>query len=290
MAAKIIDGVALSQTVRAAWRARARALEARGVRPVLAVVLTGEHPASRVYVRNKTNAAHELGLRSTVIELPESASEHELIDRVAALNGDPAVHGILLQLPLPKHLAARGVLEAIAPEKDVDGLHPYNLGLLTAGHPRFAPCTPAGIMQMLAAEGIDPWAKRAVIVGASTIVGKPMALLLLQQGATVTLCNSKTRDLGACTREAEILVAAVGKANLITADMVRPGAAVFDVGINRLPDGKLCGDVAFAAVREVAGWITPVPGGVGPMTVTMLLVNTIRAAEHALAHRDTERV
>jgi len=291
MSAKIIDGVALSGKVRDAWRDRVRALEACGVRPALAVLLVGAHSASRVYVRNKTAAARDLGMRSDLIELAGSTSERALLDRIAALNGDPAVHGILVQLPLPKHIAVRSVIEAIAPEKDVDGFHPYNVGLLVAGHPRFAPCTPAGVMEMLEAEGVDPWAKRAVIVGASNIVGKPMALLLLQKGATVTICNSKTKDLGAHTSAAEILVVAVGKPNMITRDLVRPGAAVIDVGINRLPDGTLCGDVEFRSVREVAGWITPVPGGVGPMTVTMLLVNTIRAAEDALARvADVERV
>jgi methylenetetrahydrofolate dehydrogenase (NADP+)/methenyltetrahydrofolate cyclohydrolase len=279
VSAKIIDGIALSAKVRDAWRGRVRALQSRGVQPKLTVVLVGNNPASRVYVRNKTKAADDLGLRSDLVELPEATTERELLACIAGLNRDRAVHGILVQLPLPKHIPAQTVIEAIAPEKDVDAFHPYNVGLLATGHPRFAPCTPAGVMAMLEAEHIDPWAKRAVIVGASNIVGKPMALLLLQKGATVTICNSKTRDLAAHTREADILVAAVGKPNMITGEMVKPGAAVFDVGINRLADGKLCGDVAFAQAREVAGWITPVPGGVGPMTVTMLLVNTIRAAE-----------
>jgi methylenetetrahydrofolate dehydrogenase (NADP+) / methenyltetrahydrofolate cyclohydrolase len=291
MAAKLIDGIALSKSVRDSWRERAHSLGVRGVRPTLAVILVGDNPASRVYVRNKTGAAAELGMTSRLMELPQSTPQGALLERIDALNHDPAIHGILVQLPLPQQIQARSIIEAIAPEKDVDAFHPENVGLLTIGHPRFVPCTPAGVMAMLEAESIDPWAKRAVIVGASNIVGKPMAMLLLQKGATVTLCNSKTRDLGVHTREAEILVAAVGKANIIRGDMVKHGAAVIDVGINRLPDGKLCGDVEFASARDVAGWITPVPGGVGPMTVTMLLVNTIRAAEFAATRAvNTEQV
>jgi methylenetetrahydrofolate dehydrogenase (NADP+)/methenyltetrahydrofolate cyclohydrolase len=281
MPAKIVDGAALSKQVRDAWRERVRALNARGIEPALSVMLVGENSASRVYVRNKTGAARDLAMRSALIELPESISEVALLEQLAGVNADPKVHGILVQLPLPKHIAPARVIEAVAPLKDVDAFHPHNVGLLAAGQPRFVPCTPAAVMAMLEAERIDPWAKRAVIVGASNIVGKPLALLLLQKGATVTICNSKTRDLADHTRQADILVAAVGKANMITAPMVKPGAAVIDVGINRLPDGKLCGDVDFAGARDVAGWITPVPGGVGPMTVTMLLVNTIRAAEAA---------
>src|SRR5262245_24107924 len=288
MPAKVIDGAALSQQVRDRWRGRVQALRSRGVTPALAVILVGDHAASRVYVRNKTGAARDLGMRSELIELPASTTEQALLERVAALNNDPMVHGILVQLPLPRQIASARVVEAIAPHKDVDAFHPHNVGLLVAGNPRFVPCTPAGVMAMLEAEQIDPWAKRAVIVGASNIVGKPAALLLLQKGATVTICNSKTRALAEHTRQADILVAAVGKANLISGEMVKPGAAVIDVGINRLPNGTLCGDVDFASVREVAGWLTPVPGGVGPMTVTMLLVNTIRAAENIAGRLNLE--
>ncbi|MCX7890754.1 MAG: bifunctional methylenetetrahydrofolate dehydrogenase/methenyltetrahydrofolate cyclohydrolase FolD [Burkholderiales bacterium] len=281
MQTRIIDGTGLARRVREEWRERAQALAGRGCRPGLAVVIVGDDPASRAYVRNKIRACAELGLHSEQVELPAEASEAELLARIAALNADPAIHGILVQLPLPKHIAAERVILAIAPEKDVDGFHPLNVGLLATGHPRFAPCTPAGVMLMLEREGIDPWAKHAVIVGASNIVGKPMALLLLSRGATVTLCNSKTRDLAAHTRAADILVAAVGRPKLVTGDMVKPGAVVIDVGINRLADGKLVGDVDTAAVMGVASHVTPVPGGVGPMTVTMLVVNTVLAAERA---------
>lgn len=281
MQTRIIDGTGLARRVREEWRERAQALAGRGCRPGLAVVIVGDDPASRAYVRNKIRACAELGLHSEQVELPAEASEAELLARIAALNADPAIHGILVQLPLPKHIAAERVILAIAPEKDVDGFHPLNVGLLATGHPRFAPCTPAGVMLMLEREGIDPWAKHAVIVGASNIVGKPMALLLLARGATVTLCNSKTRDLAAHTRAADILVAAVGRPKLVTGDMVKPGAVVIDVGINRLADGKLVGDVDTAAVMGVASHVTPVPGGVGPMTVTMLVVNTVLAAERA---------
>ncbi len=281
MQTRVIDGTGLARRVREEWRERAQALAGRGCRPGLAVVIVGDDPASRTYVRNKIRACAELGLHSEQVELPAAASEAELLARIAALNADPAIHGILVQLPLPKHIAAERVILAIAPEKDVDGFHPLNVGLLATGHPRFAPCTPAGVMLMLEREGIDPWAKHAVIVGASNIVGKPMALLLLARGATVTLCNSKTRDLAAHTRAADILVAAVGRPKLVTGDMVKPGAVVIDVGINRLADGRLVGDVDTAGVMGIASHVTPVPGGVGPMTVTMLVVNTVLAAERA---------
>jgi len=284
METKIIDGTALARVVRDEWRDRARALANRGCRPGLAVVIVGDNPASKAYVRNKVRACADLELRSDHIELPDTTTESDLLERIAALNADPGIHGILVQLPLPKHISPERVIDAIAPEKDVDGFHPTNVGLLATGHPRFAPCTPAGIMLMLEREGVDPWGMNAVILGASNIVGKPMALLLLQRGATVTLCNSKTRDLGAHTRAADILVAAVGRPKLVTGDMVKPGAVVIDVGINRLPEaegGKLCGDVDFEVVKEVASLITPVPGGVGPMTITMLLANTIESAERA---------
>ena len=285
MQTRIIDGTALAKTVRAEWRARAQALAAKGVRPGLAVIIVGDNSASRAYVRNKIKACAELDLHSEQIELPESTTESELLARIAALNADARIHGILVQLPVPKHVNAERLINAIDPEKDVDGFHPMNVGLLATGHPRFAPCTPAGIMVMLAREGIDPWGKRAVIVGASNIVGKPIALLLLQKGATVTICNSKTRDLAAHTREAEILVVAVGRPHFIKAEHVKPGAVVIDVGINRLADGRLVGDVDTDGVMGIASHVTPVPGGVGPMTVTMLVVNTVVAAERALAAR-----
>jgi methylenetetrahydrofolate dehydrogenase (NADP+)/methenyltetrahydrofolate cyclohydrolase len=278
---RIIDGVALSRTVRAELRERAARLAARSVQPGLAVIIVGDHPASKVYVRNKIMACGDVGVRSLHIELPGATQEEELLARIAALNADPAVHGILVQLPLPKHISGEAVLAAISPDKDADGFHPLNVGLLVTGHPRFVPCTPAGVMTMLEAEGVNPWGCHAVVVGQSNIVGKPVAHLLLQKGATVTICNSKTRDLGSHTRRADILVAAVGKPKLITGDMVKPGAVVIDVGINRLPDGKLAGDCDFHSLLGVAGRVTPVPGGVGPMTITMLLANAIRAAERA---------
>ena len=281
METKIIDGTALARVVRDEWRDRARALANRGCRPGLAVVIVGDNPASKAYVRNKVRACADLELRSDHIELPDTTTESDLLERIAALNADPGIHGILVQLPLPKHISPERVINAIAPEKDVDGFHPTNVGLLATGHPRFAPCTPAGIMLMLEREGVDPWGMNAVILGASNIVGKPMALLLLQRGATVTLCNSKTRDLGAHTRAADILVAAVGRPKLVTGDMVKPGAVVIDVGINRLADGKLVGDVDTQSLMGIASRVTPVPGGVGPMTVTMLVVNTVLAAERA---------
>jgi methylenetetrahydrofolate dehydrogenase (NADP+)/methenyltetrahydrofolate cyclohydrolase len=279
---RIIDGIALSKRLRAGLRHRVDVLLERGVRPGLAAVEVGQHPASRVYVRNKIKACTETGLHSEHIELADSITETELLARVAALNADPRVHGILIQLPLPRHISGEKVLAVVAPEKDVDGFHPVNAGLLATGHPRFAPCTPAGVIAILEAEGVNPWAQHAVVVGASNIVGKPMALLLLQKGATVTLCNSKTRNLAEHTSRADILVVAVGRPKLITGEMVKRGAVVIDVGINRLPDGKLAGDCNFATLLGVASCATPVPGGVGPMTITMLLANTIRAAELAL--------
>jgi len=282
MDTRVIDGTALSHRLRADLRRRAEALAARGVRPGLAAIEVGENPASRVYVRNKMKACAETGLHSEHVALAESTSERELLARIATLNEDPRIHGILVQLPLPKRIVAERVLLAVAPGKDVDGFHPLNVGLLASGHPRFAPCTPAGVMAILEAEGVNPWAQQAIVVGASNIVGKPMALLLLQRGATVTICNSKTRDLADHTRHADILVVAVGKPKLVTGDMVKPGAVVIDVGINRLPDGKLAGDCDFPSLAGVASRATPVPGGVGPMTITMLLANTIRAAELAL--------
>ncbi|ANY15956.1 bifunctional methylenetetrahydrofolate dehydrogenase/methenyltetrahydrofolate cyclohydrolase FolD [Bordetella pseudohinzii] len=283
MTARIIDGAALSQRIREEVAQRVTALAAKGVRPGLAVVLVGEDPASQVYVRNKVAACEKAGLHSVKEQYPADLSEAELLARIDALNRDPSIHGILVQLPLPAHLDSHKVIEAIAPGKDVDGFHISNAGLLMTGQPLFRPCTPYGVMKMLEAEGVALRGAEAVVVGASNIVGKPMAMLLLAAGATVTLCNSKTRDLGAQTRRADVLVVATGRPRMVTGDMIKPGAVVIDVGINRGADGKLCGDVDFASAREVAGAITPVPGGVGPMTIAMLLVNTVEAAERTLA-------
>lgn len=283
MSARIIDGKALSAKIREDVAQRVAALKAKGVTPGLAVVLVGEDPASQVYVRNKVEACQKAGLHSIKEQYPAAMSEAELLARIDALNADPAIHGILVQLPLPRHMDAHKVIEAIAPEKDVDGFHISNAGLLMTGQPLFRPCTPYGVMKMLEADGVALRGAEAVIVGASNIVGKPMAMLLLQAGATVTICNSKTRDLGAQTRRADVLVVATGKPGMITGAMIKPGAVVIDVGINRGPDGKLCGDVDFASAAQVAGSITPVPGGVGPMTIAMLLVNTVEAAERAAA-------
>ncbi|MDM0034097.1 bifunctional methylenetetrahydrofolate dehydrogenase/methenyltetrahydrofolate cyclohydrolase FolD [Variovorax sp. J22P271] len=283
MTAQLIDGNALSKTLRAEVATRAAALKARGVVPGLAVVLVGENPASQVYVRNKVKACEDSGLHSVLEKYPAELSEADLLARVEALNNDPAIHGILVQLPLPAQIDAQKVIEAIAPAKDVDGFHVASAGALMTGSPGFWPCTPYGCMKMLESIGYELRGKHAVVIGRSNIVGKPMALMLLAQSATVTICHSATADLGAMTRQADVVVAAVGKRNVLTADMVKPGAVVIDVGMNRNDEGKLCGDVDFAGVREVAGWITPVPGGVGPMTITMLLVNTIEAAERTAA-------
>jgi methylenetetrahydrofolate dehydrogenase (NADP+)/methenyltetrahydrofolate cyclohydrolase len=283
MTAQLIDGNALSTKIRAEVAQRAAALTAQGVQPGLAVVLVGDNPASAVYVRNKVKACTDAGMRSILEKYDASMSEAELLARVQALNDDPAVHGILVQLPLPKHIDAHKVIETISPDKDVDGFHVASAGALMVGQPGFKPCTPYGCMKMLEAIGVSPAGKHAVVIGRSNIVGKPMALLLLQANATVTVCHSGTPDLGAFTRQADIVVAAVGKRNVLTAGMVKPGAVVIDVGMNRNDEGKLCGDVDFEGVKQVAGWITPVPGGVGPMTITMLLVNTMEAAERAAA-------
>ncbi len=283
MTAQLIDGNALSKTLRADVAVRAAALRARGVVPGLAVVLVGENPASQVYVRNKVKACEDNGLHSLLEKHPAELSESALLARVDALNKDPAIHGILVQLPLPPHIDAQKVIEAIAPAKDVDGFHVASAGALMTGSPGFWPCTPYGCMKMLESIGYELRGKHAVVIGRSNIVGKPMALMLLAKNATVTICHSATPDLGAFTRQADVVVAAVGKRNVLTAGMVKPGAVVIDVGMNRNDEGKLCGDVDFAGVREVAGWITPVPGGVGPMTITMLLVNTLEAAERATA-------
>jgi methylenetetrahydrofolate dehydrogenase (NADP+)/methenyltetrahydrofolate cyclohydrolase len=283
MPAQIIDGKAVAETVRASLRARVAALGARGVHPGLAAVLAGADPASRVYVRNKVRACEDTGLHSEVHEFPEPVPEAALLERIAKLNADTRIHGVLVQLPLPGNVDANRVLAAISPAKDADGFHAESLGALVQGRPGFVPGTPGGVMELLAHARVPIAGRHAVIVGRSTIVGKPLALLLLQKDATVTICHSKTPDLGAVTRQADILVAAVGRAKLITAAMVKPGACVIDVGINRGADGKLAGDVDFASVKDVAGWITPVPGGVGPMTVAMMLANTVTAAERSLA-------
>ena len=281
MAARILDGKSLAATVRAAVKNEVGALSQRGIRPGLAVLLAGDNAASRVYVRNKVRASDDTGVRSELYELPASVSEKELLDRVRALNDDPGIHGILVQLPLPKHIDAYKVLESVSPAKDVDGFHALNLGALVAGLPHMVPCTPAGVMRLLQHARVPLAGAHAVVIGRSNIVGKPLALLLLQHDATVTVCHSKTHDLAGVARSADILIAAVGRAKLVTGATVKPGACVIDVGVNRLPDGSLCGDVDFASASEVAGWITPVPGGVGPMTIAMLLENCVRAARAA---------
>ncbi len=279
MTAQLIDGNALSKQLRAEVALRAAALRARGITPGLAVVLVGENPASQVYVRNKVKACQDNGLHSVLEQYPATLSEADLLARVDALNNDPAIHGILVQLPLPAHIDAQKVIESISPAKDVDGFHVASAGALMVGQPGFWPCTPYGCMKMLESIGYDLKGKHAVVIGRSNIVGKPMALMLLQKNATVTICHSATKDLKAMTLQADVVVAAVGKQKVLTADMVKPGAVVIDVGMNRNDEGKLCGDVDFDGVKEVAGYITPVPGGVGPMTITMLLVNTLEAAE-----------
>jgi len=273
----------LSRQLRSDVARRAAVLRARGIVPGLAVVLVGENAASQVYVRNKVKACQDNGLHSVLESYPASMSEADLLTRVEALNRDPAIHGILVQLPLPAHIDAHKVIEAISPDKDVDGFHVASAGALLVGQPGFWPCTPYGCMKMLESlndgKGYELKGKHAVVIGRSNIVGKPMALMLLQKNATVTICHSGTQNLKALTLQADVVVAAVGKRNVLTADMVKPGAVVIDVGMNRNEAGKLCGDVDFEGVKEVAGWITPVPGGVGPMTITMLLVNTLEAAE-----------
>ncbi len=279
MTAQLIDGNALSRQLRANVSARVTALKAKGITPGLAVILVGENPASQVYVRNKVKACEDTGMHSVLERWPATLSEAELLARVDALNRDNSIHGILVQLPLPGHIDAQKVIEAISPAKDVDGFHIASAGALMTGMPGFWPCTPYGCMKMLENIGYELKGKHAVVIGRSNIVGKPMALMLLQQNATVTICHSGTTDLKALTLQADVIVAAVGKRNVLTADMVKPGAVVLDVGMNRNDEGKLCGDVDFDGVKEVAGWITPVPGGVGPMTITMLMVNTLESAE-----------
>ena len=279
MSAKIIDGKILAAEVKACAAQAVRFLQERyGITPCLAVLLVGDDPASQVYVRGKANDCEACGIESRVIRLPAGTTQAELLARLGALAADSAVHGILVQLPLPRHIDPAAVIEAIPPEKDVDGFTPVNAGRLLNGEPCFAPCTPAGCLRMIEAAGVDLYGKHAVVVGRSNIVGKPAALLLMQKNATVTVCHSHTRDLAAVCRTADVLIAAVGKAGFITADMVKPGAVVIDVGINRGADGKLHGDVDFAPVSEIASCITPVPGGVGLMTRAMLMLNTVQAA------------
>ena len=278
MTARIIDGKAHAAALRAELTVIAQKLISRGVTPGLAVVIAGDNPASQTYVRNKIRACEEAGVHSQMHEFPAEVSESELITRVRSLNGDPGIDGILIQLPLPPHVDEAKVLGTVVPQKDVDGFHVQSAGALLIGAPGFIACTPAGIMYLLEKENIPIAGRRAVVLGRSNIVGKPMALLLLQKDATVTICHSKTPDLAAHTRTADILIAAVGRLNLVGANMVKPGACVIDVGTNRTADGKLRGDVDFASVSQVASSITPVPGGVGPMTVAMLVANTLRAA------------
>ena len=286
MAARIIDGKALAAELRAALKPAVAALAARGARPGLAAIVVGGDAASGVYVRNKIRACEETGVRSEAHELPAQASEQAILERVAALNADARVHGILVQLPLPRGVNAERVQAAVSPAKDVDGFHADNLGLLLRGRPRFVPCTPAGIMRLLEHAAVPLAGRHAVVIGRSNIVGKPLALLLLQRDATVTICHSRTLHLAALARAADVLVAAAGVARLVGAQMVKPGACVVDVGIHRGADGKLVGDVDAAAVAPIAGWLTPVPGGVGPMTVAMLVANTVRATELALGQTD----
>jgi methylenetetrahydrofolate dehydrogenase (NADP+)/methenyltetrahydrofolate cyclohydrolase len=287
MTARVIDGVKLAATIREDVAERTADLATHGIKPGLAVVLVGSDPASQVYVRNKVTACEKAGMHSVLEQYPADMTQEALLSRIETLNADPSIHGILVQLPLPKHIDSHRVIEAIAADKDVDGFHISNAGLLMTGTPLFRPCTPYGVMKMLESEQAVLRGAVAVVVGASNIVGKPMAMLLQAAGATVTICNSKTRDLAWHTRHADIVVVATGKPGMVTGDMIKPGAIVIDVGINRGADGKLCGDVDYASAKEVAGAITPVPGGVGPMTIAMLLVNTLEAAERGLTRHTT---
>lgn len=279
---QIIDGKAIAQEVRRQVALRVQALHEKNITVGLAVVLVGDDPASRVYVNNKKRACEALGIDSYEYLLPQQTTQQELLQLIDTLNRDARIDGILVQLPLPRHLDSNEVLRAILPQKDVDAFHPYNVGKILLGDYTFAPCTPAGIIEMLDQCGVDLCGKNCVVIGRSNIVGKPMAMLLLHRNATVTICHSKTRNLAEISRRADVLVAAVGRPKFVTADMVKPGAVVIDVGINRQPDGKLCGDVDFEAVAEHAGMITPVPGGVGPMTIAMLMKNTVLSAEQKL--------
>ena len=281
MSAQLLDGKVMSEALRGEIAVRVAALKNKGVHPGLAVILVGEDPASQIYVRNKGIGCEQVGIHSVTIRMPETTTQEELESQIRALNADETIHGILVQLPLPKHLDEAAALAVIVPEKDVDGFHIQNAGKLLNGLNGVIACTPKGALEMIRRTGVDLSGKEAVVVGRSNIVGKPMAMLLLQRNCTVTMCHSRTVDLAAHTRNADVLVAAVGKAKFITADMVKPGAIVIDVGINRLENGKVVGDVDFEGVKEVASWITPVPGGVGRMTITMLLENTVEAAERA---------
>jgi methylenetetrahydrofolate dehydrogenase (NADP+)/methenyltetrahydrofolate cyclohydrolase len=280
VAARLIDGKALALQVREGLVAESAAVLAKtGVKPGLATILVGDDPASHLYVKSKQKACDAAGIYIDDYKLPASTTQGELLALIAKENADPKIHGILVQLPLPKHIDSKVVLEAVSPDKDADGFHPYNFGRLVEGHPVFEACTPKGVIKMIESTGVNIEGKRAVVLGRSNIVGKPLALMLLQRNATVTICHSKTKDLPAVCREAELLLVAIGKAKFVTADMVREGAVVIDVGTNRLPDGKVVGDVDFEPVSQKAGWISPVPGGVGPMTIAMLLDNTVESAK-----------
>lgn len=282
MPAQVIDGKQIAADIREdIKRQTATLIEERGIQPGLAVVLVGEDPASQVYVRNKEKACIGVGMYSEVHRLPESTTQEELLKLIAELGANKRIHGILVQLPLPNHIDEKAVIAAIPPEKDVDGFHPVSVGNMVIGDECFLPCTPAGIIELIKRTGIDLVGKHAVVVGRSNIVGKPVAMLLLQEHATVTICHSRTPDLAAITKQADVLVAAVGKAKMLKREHVKPGAVVIDVGVNRLPDGKLAGDVDYDDVLETASYITPVPGGVGPMTITMLLLNTLKSAERS---------
>ncbi|MDY3331885.1 MAG: bifunctional methylenetetrahydrofolate dehydrogenase/methenyltetrahydrofolate cyclohydrolase FolD [Pelistega sp.] len=281
MTATVIDGKALANQIKEDLAQRIDALKNKGVIPALTVILVGDDPASAVYVNSKHNTFTQLGLKSEVLRFPADTSQEDLLNKIRELNNDKDLHGILVQLPLPKHIDTNTVIDTISPEKDVDGFHVSNAGALMTGNPRFIPCTPYGVMKMLESQKVNLKGAEAVVVGASNIVGKPMALLLQKEGATVTICNSKTKDLSAHTKRADILVVATGRPEMVTGDMIKPGAVVIDVGINRGADGKLKGDVEYASAAAVASAITPVPGGVGPMTIVMLLVNTIESAERA---------
>ena len=282
MTATIIDGRALAQSMRQKLKQDVNQLKEQGIVPGLAVILVGNDPASQTYVNNKAKACQEVGIYSEVIRLPQETREAELLEKIEALNHNPAIHGILVQLPLPDHISEDKVIATVSPAKDVDGFHPYNAGRLMIGQPEFIPCTPYGILHMIRSTGESIAGKRAVIVGRSNIVGKPMAMLLLREHATITICHSRTKDLALVTREADILVAACGQPQLLGAEHVKRGAMVIDVGINRTVEGKLVGDVRFDEVVEKAAYITPVPGGVGPMTITMLLANTVQAARKSV--------
>lgn len=280
MAARLIDGKTLAQQVRERLAKESAELLVRtGIKPGLATILVGDDPASHLYVKNKQKASDAAGIYIDDHKLPASTTQAELLALIGKMNADPKIHGILVQLPLPKQIDSKTILEAVSPDKDADGFHPYNFGRLVEGHPVFEACTPKGVIKMIESTGVTIEGKRAVVLGRSNIVGKPLALMLLQRNATVTICHSKTRDLPAVCREAELLLVAIGKAKFVTADMVREGAVVIDVGTNRLPDGKVVGDVDFEPVSQKAGWISPVPGGVGPMTIAMLLENTVESAK-----------